>query len=233
MDARSVQRSINKAWKTVDDLGVGAAFANPSSLRISDEFRELSLTDTARYEEIYRKGMELVHYNFMLTDYSYFQFSWFGKENVRYAFYPNPFAKSTSTPANLDRLRELEEAGWLTHEEYLAVLSDHHVANRYPMIRYEHTENEYRAFHHPCAHLHIGHPPRGRWCVARALTPFAFTMLVLKHQYPSEWQSCGDDATDITTGNTFETNLLNERRSLHEIDLAFLSLAERRSFRLD
>jgi hypothetical protein len=232
MDARSVQRSIGKAWRAVDSLDLGAAFANPTSLRVSEEFRDLSLSDDARYEDIYRKGIELAHYNFMLTDYSYFQFSWLGKENVRYAFYPNPFAKAVSTPTNLERLRELEDAGWLTHEEYLAILSERHVANRDPMIRYEHAEGEYRAFHHPCAHLHIGHPPRGRWCVTRALTPYAFTMLILKHQYPREWQSCGADQADAT-GNVFETALLNERTSLPEIGPAFLSVLEKRTFRLD
>jgi hypothetical protein len=184
MDARSVLRSINKAWNAVDGLGLGAAFANPTSLRVSEEFRDLILAQDARYEDIYRRGIELAYYNFMLADYSFFQFSWFGRESVRYAFYPNPFAKVSSSRADYERLRELEEAGWLTHEEYLAVLSDHHVANRDPMIRYEHAEGEYRAFHHPCAHLHIGRRPRGRWCVTRALTPFAFTMLILKHQYP-------------------------------------------------
>jgi hypothetical protein len=213
-------------------LGLGAAFANPNSLPVSEAFRDLVLADDTRYEEIYRAGIELVHYNFMLTDYSFFQFSWLGKDNVRYAFYPNPFAKALAN-ADYERLRELEEAGWLTHEEYLAVLSDHHVSNRYPMIRYEHAEGAYRAFHHPCAHLHIGHPPRGRWCVTRALTPYAFTMLILKHQYPDEWQTSGEDAKDTITGNTFETKLLNERIGLPEITADFLSSTERRTFRLD
>src|SRR4051812_35829777 len=117
MDARSVQRSINRAWRVIAGLEIGSAFANPTSLRVSEEFRDLSLSENTRYEDIYRKGMELVHYNFMLTDYSYFQFSWFGKENVRYAFYPNPFADSLVAHTSLERLREIEEAGWLTHEE--------------------------------------------------------------------------------------------------------------------
>lgn len=233
MDARSVQRSISKSWTVVQQMGLGRSFANPTSLPISEAFRDISLANNARYEEIYRKGMELVHYNFMLTDYSYFQFSWFSKDNVRYAYYPNPFARERSMLADHQRLRELEEAGWLTHEEWLAVISDHHVANRDPMIRFEHAENEYRAFHHPCAHLHIGHPPRGRWCVARVLTPVAFTMLILKHQYPQEWQSRGNDRADATTGNTFETHLLKERQSLEEIALAFFSHTERQTFRFE
>src|SRR5579862_3995665 len=146
MDARSVQRSIIKSWKVVDQMELGRAFANPTSLAVVDAFRDISLAKDARYEEIYRTGIELAHYNFMLTDYSYFQFSWFGKDNVRYAYYPNPFAKERSTLTDHQHLRELEGAGWLTHEECLAVISDHHVANRDPMIRYEHAEDEYRAF---------------------------------------------------------------------------------------
>lgn len=233
MDGRRFQRSIAKCWRAIDELGLGASFANPVSLPVSEEFRNISLAPGTRYEDIYRKGMELVHYNIMLTDYSYFQFSWFGRENVRYVYYPNPFAKDRSALVDHERLRTLQEEGWLTLEEYLAILSDFHVANRDPMVRYEHAQNEYRPFHHPCAHLHIGHPPRGRWCVARALTPFAFTLLILKHQYPDEWQLFGDEADDNTTGNTFETNLLNERRSLDEIEVGLFSPAERRSFRFD
>ena len=156
-----------------------------------------------------------------------------GKENVRYAFYPNPFAKELSSHNSHERISELLQAGLLTHEEYLTIISDHHVANRDPLIRYEHAELEYRAFYHPCAHLHIGHPPRGRWCVTRPLTPFAFTLLILKHQYPQEWRSSGHDATDTTTGNAFETRLLNERSALSEIAPAFLSETERRTFRFD
>jgi hypothetical protein len=58
-------------------------------------------------------------------------------------------------------------------------------------------------------------------------------MLVLKHQYPREWQASGDDAADDTTGNAFETTLLKERQSLEEIAVAFYSRAERRSFRFE
>jgi hypothetical protein len=233
MDARSVRRSISKGWTLVDQMGIGSSFAKPTSLDVSDAFRDISLADDSRYEEIYQKGIELVHYNFMLTDYSYFQFSWFGKDNVRYVYYPNPFARERSTMGDTQRLRELEEAGWLTHEEYLSILSDYHVVNRDPMIRYEHAEGEYRAFHHPCAHLHIGHPPRGRWCVARVLTPFAFTMLVLKHQYPQEWQLFGEDRMDSTTGNSFETGLIRERQALNEVPFSFFSITERQTFRFD
>ena len=77
MDGRRLQRSIAKSWRAIHELGLGASFANPVSLPVSTDFRDISLAPDARYEEIYRKGMELVHYNIMLTDYSYFQFSWF------------------------------------------------------------------------------------------------------------------------------------------------------------
>src|SRR5262249_50284767 len=157
---------------------------------------------------------------------------WIGKENVRYAFYPNPFAKARSAADHHDRLRELVQADYLTHEEYLAIISDHHVSNRYPMFRYEHAEGEYRPFHHPCAHMHIGHPPRGRWCVSRALSPYAFTLLMLKHHYTQEWQSIGADES-YDTGNRFETDLLRERKSLKEISQTFLSSLEKKTFRLD
>jgi hypothetical protein len=232
MDARSVQRSISKSWRIVAKLGLGASFSNPTSLQVPGEIRDLALTEGVRYEEIYQKGLELVFYNFMLTDYSYFQFSWLGRESVRYAFYPNPFTKARTAADHHERLSELVRAGFLTHEEYLTIISDHHVSNRYPMFRYEHAENEYRAFHHPCAHLHIGHPPRGRWCVARALSPYAFTLLILKHHYTQEWQSVGADHADAT-GNVFESALLEERTSSREIAPEFLSHLERRTFRLD
>src|SRR4029077_833791 len=115
-----------------------------------------------------------------------------------------------------ERLSELVQMGYLTHEGYLAIISDNHVSNRYPMFRDEPAEDEYRPFHHPCAHLHIAHPPRGRWCVTRALSPYAFTLLILKHHYTQEWQSVGADEAD-ETGNIFESALVAERRSSPEI----------------
>jgi len=233
MDARSVPKSINKSWWIVYQLGLGASYVTAASLTVSETFRDLSMAHDTRYEEIYSKGLELVAYNFLLTDNSYFQFSALGGSDVRYAFYPNPFIEAEAGENTLDRLSWLVKLGDLTYEEYLTIISDHHVANRFPMFRYEHSAEEYRAFHHPCAHLHIGHPPRGRWCVTRALTPAAFTMLVLKHHYPEQWQSVGIDSRDADTGNSFETALLKERAALEEIELSLLSAKEKKTFRID
>ena len=53
------------------------------------------LDGVSKYEDIYKKGLGLSYYNFMLEDYSYFQFSveMRGKsiQKLRYAFYSNPY----------------------------------------------------------------------------------------------------------------------------------------------
>src|SRR6266436_2332379 len=94
MERRDVQNGINRSWKIVDLLDLGETFSNGAPLEINEEFRDLILSNETDFTQIYLAGLNLSHYNFLIADYSYFQFSCLGRDRVRYAYYPNPFAGS-------------------------------------------------------------------------------------------------------------------------------------------
>ena len=162
----------------------------------------------------------------MLTDYSYFQFSWSVPDSVRYAYYPNPFEGSV---ADFKRQRELVESGLITQDEYLSILRDARLDPRVPLLRYEHAPDQYRGLHHPCSHFHIGHHADNRWALNRFLTPFAFTLLILKHYYGAVWRDLGRDEAD-ECGNSFESKLIEEKTNCRPISDALFSAIEARSF---
>src|SRR5215472_6389700 len=104
MECSAVQNSIYRAWKMVDLMELGETFANGAPLGVNEGFRDLILSDESRYVTVYLAGLNLSHYNFLLVDYSYFQFSWSDPDCVRYAYYPNPFEGNA---VDFKRQREL------------------------------------------------------------------------------------------------------------------------------
>jgi hypothetical protein len=61
------------------------------------------------------------------------------------------------------------------------------------------------------------------------LTPFAFTLWILKQYYGSEWTEFGDDEAD-DFGNTFESKLIAEKMECRLVVPAHFTEAEARSF---
>lgn len=162
------------------------SFANAGLLPLNEEFRDLILSSKTTYSSVYVAGLSLSHYNILLTDYSYFQFSWDRENYVRYAYYPNPFISGKDNELeSFRRLQELVESGLLQHEEYLTILSERSAMSGIPMLRYENAPDQRKKFAHPCSHFHIGFHSENRWPVRRILTPYAFSLLVFKNYYGS------------------------------------------------
>jgi hypothetical protein len=226
MDRRSVQKGISRSWEAVNGLGIGETFANGAPLDVVEEFRNIILSDDTDYITVFLAGLRLSHYNFLLIDYSYFQFSHANIGRIRYAFYPNPFAQNL---ADFKRWQELVGAGYLTQEEYLGMLRDTRADFRIPVIRYENAPGQHKGLRHPCSHFHIGHHSDNRWAINRVLTPLAFVLLVVKLYYGTVWREIGDDETDAF-GNILESCLVRERTNCRLIDEVLFTKAEERSF---
>jgi hypothetical protein len=226
MERRDVQNGIHRSWEMVYRLDLGETFSNGASLGVNEEFRDLVLADESSYLRIYLAGINLSHYNFLLIDYSYFQFSWSSPDRVRYAYYPNPFEGNA---ADFKRRRELVESGLITQDEYLSILHDARLDPRVPLLRYEYAPDQHKGLHHPCSHFHIGHHGDNRWALNRLLTPLAFTLLILKLYYGSVWRDLGLDEAD-ECGNSFEAKLIEEKRNCRLIGDALFSAIEARSF---
>lgn len=228
MNREEVRVGISQVWRVAESLGIAEIYSNPIPLPVNDEFRDLILSDSANYIDVYNKALGLSHYNILLSDYSFFQFSIEGDSNVRYAFYPNPYSSNSNEYADWFRTRhEMVEAGLLTHEEFLSLLADKVGIGSVPLLRYENAPEQRTKLHHPCSHFHIGFHSENRWAVRRVLTPAAFALLVFKQYYGSNWRAVGDDEHDEIE-NSFDRILVSEKaRSYLVSDLLFDPVEER------
>lgn len=153
----------------------------------SEEFNRTSLT-SSDYNLIYETGLSLSHYNFILKDLAYFQFSHSAESEWALAYYPNP--RVSGSPDALIEFTELKDAadrGDINDEELSSLASSLQVGNYIPRIRFEYSERQYRRVRHPGAHFHIGMSGEDRWASSRKLSPRSFGLLIAKHYYPDLW----------------------------------------------
>ncbi|MDW9364090.1 DUF2290 domain-containing protein [Sinorhizobium meliloti] len=153
----------------------------------SEEFNQTSLT-TLDYNSVYEVGLSLSHYNFVLKDLAYFQFSHSAENEWALAYYPNP--RVSGSPDALVEFNELKDAadrGEIDDEEFSSLASGLHVGYYIPRVRFEYSESQYRRVRHPGAHFHIGMSGEDRWASSRKLSPRTFGLLIAKLYYPDLW----------------------------------------------
>ncbi|QVM89727.1 DUF2290 domain-containing protein [Pseudomonas entomophila] len=230
MTREDVITGIANAWRIAEKLTISEIFSNPAPLPINHEFRDIILSPQATYIDVYNKALKLSHYNILLSDYSFFQFSIEGENNVRYAFYPNPYVSNGDEYHNwFESRQEMVQAGMLGHEEFLSLLSDKVGIGSVPLLRYENAPAQRTKFHHPCSHFHIGFHSENRWAVRRLLTPSAFALLVYKHYYGANWRTAGDD-DDAHVSNSLERILIDEKTRCNIIHDDLFDAIEERTF---
>ncbi|MCD5975966.1 DUF2290 domain-containing protein [Pseudomonas quasicaspiana] len=230
MNKDSVRSGIGQVWLVAEKLGIAEVYSNPIPLAVNEEFRNLILSGSASYIDVYNKALGLSHYNILLSDYSFFQFGIEGEDNVRYAFYPNPYSSSENEYVEWFRSRqEMVQAGFLTHEEFLSLLSDKVGIGAVPLLRYENAPAQRTKFHHPCSHFHIGFHSENRWPVRRVLTPEAFALLVFKFYYGAQWRAIGDDE-DLDVQNSFDRVLISEKARCYMVSDMLFEAEEERAF---
>jgi hypothetical protein len=215
MKIGAFEDSIARAWHWVDKANLGRTISTSASLPVNTEFRNASLRGDARYSQIYMLGLSQSHYNFLLNDYSYFQFTHKAEDDLRYAFYPNPFRNNIENDGP-KRWSELLEAGMITAEEYAGMLSSAGHEHTLPFFRYEIAASQYKPGNHPYAHFHIGFYGEDRWAVRRFLSPAAFTLLMLKMYYGAAWK--GFEAEDVKPyGNSMDKALAEAKAACREL----------------
>ena len=228
MERREVQKGIRDSWSAVLGLGLGETIGSAMPLPVHEGFRDLIFSQGVQYNELYLVGLEYQHYNILLSDVSFFQYSLTSDDHARYAYYPNPFLETTDSELNIKRFRELVDAELITHEEFLMLVNEQRSDNRAAPIRYENAPKDRKAFSHPTSHFHIGHGTGGRWAVSRTLTPLAFTLLILKHYYPDEWAAA--ERSEGQEANAFDLRLIRARAECVEVPVTLFSADERRCF---
>lgn len=179
--------SIRTAFRFFEEEGFVESAVYMVSLPRSAEFNKISLT-TQIYADLFESGLSLSHYNFLLKDLAYFQFSYRSSSEWALAYNPNP--RISGCPDALEEflsLRESAERGEITDEDFSALASSIDVGNYVPRIRFEYSESQSRPIRHPTAHFHIGMSGEDRWSSSRKISPRSFGLLIAKHYYPEIW----------------------------------------------
>lgn len=230
MERSDVIRGINKTWEAAENLYIAEAFGNGAPISVNEEFRDLLFSAKTSYIDIYLAGLSMSHYNILLSDYSYFQFSWEREGYVRYAFYPNPFtSEKIEDLEKIKHFRELLSAGLINHEEYLSLIAEKSLVSGVPMFRYENAPDQRKKFRHPCSHFHIGFHSDNRWPLRRILTPLAFSLLVFKAYYGTPWKE-NDEDEDGDVGNAFEKMLIEEKNNCRLVSDRLFDKIEEQTF---
>lgn len=230
MDEREFIQQIGLAWSAIKDrLKIDRTLVRKASLRVDAEFNAVALNPNSSYDDIYRTGLSRSHYNILLKDYSYFQFSYESQQSWRLAYYPNP--RITGVPEAQEMQAELERQereGLMTFEEVSELLYEMPSVVAVPAIRYEYSKGQYKELAHPAAHFHVGRDTQNRWPCAILLGPLAFILFVSKMYYPNAWEICStyygteiEDCLDrefitiIANCSSVQDFSDHERRSFH------------------
>lgn len=229
MRRTDVESGIYSSWAFLSKIGLALSFSNPATLPVDREFRDLALNPDTAYKDLYMNGLQNSHYNILLIDHSYLQFGWTSDDDIRFAFYANPFVLNGKGLDNFKKIKDLFEADMLDFEQYSTLLNDAKPESRIPLIRYENSPAQHRGLQHPCSHFHIGHHSENRWAVKRILTPCAFSMLIAKQYYSEFWDTCNTEQTGKSL-KVLDEHFINERLACREVDADYFDEHEERSF---
>lgn len=224
MTPADVRSGVRSAWAFLRLIELDEALSSFEPLRVNERFRDAALDPNRRYEEVYLIGLEESHYNFILQDFSYFQFSCVVRDEYRFAFLPNPFL-SLGAASELANLQDYVREGAITLDEYLHRINELRAGQYPPPIRYENSPRQYRKYVHPQSHLHIGHHGDNRWPLNRQLTVTAFTTLIAKHFYGRAWGS-NKHIDPLSGQNSLEMTLANEKANCQPVSAAQFSQDE-------
>jgi len=177
--------SLQSAFGLIVELDLSSwdLFLDGSSLAPERDFTKIAYSDDSSYLDIYLAGYKGGFYNFLMKDYSFFQF-WEAEGSARYAFYPNPF--------DLSKLNESD----IFSDSYSSLPAKF---SRAP-IRYDYDKQSHRCRDHPAAHFHIGTEEDSRIMSGRVISPLLFVMLILRKYYFPIWRKGrGGDLDKVMT----------------------------------
>jgi len=210
VNEREFHQSLIGAHAFFKDLGIARPMVAPRSLPVNPSFNKFALDTELPYGDVYFAGLRLGQFNFQLSDFSYFQFSFATSDDVRYAFYPAPFGAKAQ--ARLDLLHQLLLRGDIDEEAYHTFAEEVPLNYGRPLLRYEYNVGQYKLGLHPASHLHIGTFGDDRWAFQRQLTPRAFALIIGKLYFRPHWEAVTVNGEDDSRENEFDRILLEERR---------------------
>jgi hypothetical protein len=195
------------------------------SLDVSEAFKVASMSH-APYEEVFRTGLQERDYNFLLSDYSFLQFTHMGQRDggVRYLFCPNPY-EFISLAAFVEKFVDAIPEEDDPTELYSQFLSEQPTRFSAPAVRFEVDLESYREAAHPSAHFHFGAHASNRWPAATEFTPLVFGLNIAKMFYNDAWELFGYDPE--TNANQFDQALAQAKRNCENLGAEHFSNFEK------
>lgn len=164
--------------------------------KYSKSFLDLIYNDN--YKLVYDTAISNGDYDILLTDDSFFQFSYLKSEDrfvIKYSYYPNPynFQSFLQFKSNLIKenvISEEEQNDDYTidclYEQY-KIEAD--LKKEIISMRYDYDEFEYSELCHPISHLHIGLYDETRIPINYVMLPELFVQNVVMLIYSKEWKT--------------------------------------------
>ncbi|MEK5024523.1 DUF2290 domain-containing protein [Paenibacillus sp. FSL M7-1046] len=206
-------KDVNKSRKFTLDFG-----------KYSREFMEVFQSDN--YDEIYKKAMKNMDFDFLLIDDSFFQFSCTSEEdtidegNLRYAYFENPRKYDTYEEFLAKCGFSYEECGEEFYFEYEQEIAEAKLKDSVTPIRYDYDYGLYTPIEHSISHFHFGHNNNIRVATSKILTPTKFVSFVMRNMYTKKWMQA-------FTNEKFKTTCLTARQACHPIDERFFTEDEK------
>jgi hypothetical protein len=189
MDKTNFAHDIRGAWRLLSTkLGIGRQIISEMPLNVDHAFRDAALDSETSYADLYKIGLSRSHYNILLHDYAYFQFSLDGTNSWRLGYYPNPWISGApSAVLKAEELEALEETGAATHEDITELFQEMPYVGSIPPIRFDCSPGQYKEIAHPAAHFHIGMYSKNRWPCSYKIRPVTFSLIIAKMYYNERW----------------------------------------------
>jgi hypothetical protein len=222
-------RSIRRSYELFEQLGVARTLRDERSLEANKDFNRVALDTSIPYPEVFMAGLRLGQYNFQLSDYSFFQYSLSGEDEIRLGFYPAPYG-----PEEFKTVHQLTKGfdeGSLDFEAYCYSLEGLRFNPRRPLVRFEHSAAQYKRAKHPAAHLHIGTFGEDRWPSERLFTPFAFALMIARLYFSEHWEAVTEEVGDVRS-NAFDVLYFAEKKECPICDVEVFGDTERQQFHL-
>lgn len=213
--------NIRKVASLAENLKIDLQHGARVSLQVSDELKKIART-SIYYKDLYDRITDYAEFNLMLVDKSCFQFfekrNQFGQQELRYAYYPNPY-KFAEFQKELKDCNELLEQNILTQPEYEQFISEAIFTHDIPSIRYDYSPSQYNQKFHPASHFHIGFHSENRWPVSRVLTPYTFFLKILAMYYSDVWVENFEYSSDATLNDLFRAS----KQESYRVPMGFFS----------
>lgn len=148
----------------------------------------LALSRAQDYERLWTLIMKNKMYDLLLTDQSLLLYNVDTSTKTSYCYYQAPLSVQSYEDFAFEKYGDdWKHVPANARDEYELAMESITIQVPATPMRYDYDPKSRSPGRHPAAHLHIGIDSHIRLAVKYVLTPYAFTLLVLRQCYPDHW----------------------------------------------